>query len=117
MDLESERLISAFRGLPAPKRLENRRRIKGLDGLIDKLIAKHKIEQPSMERTLMDNWRQIVGVEFAHRCSPQKILGDRLLISASNPVVRQELVFRKGEIVRRIRALPGCKAIDGVSFS
>ena len=88
-----------------------------MDGLIDHLIDKHKIEQPSVEQTLMDNWRRIVGVEFAHRCSPQKILGDRLLISATNPVVRQELIFRKEEIVRRIQALSGCSPIEGVSFS
>ena len=117
MDLESERLIAAFRGLPVPGGWGGRRKIKELDGVLDRLIEKYNIEQPSVEQTVMDNWRTIIGGQFAHRCSPQKILNGRvLLISAVNPVVRQELIFCEEAIIRQIQNLPGCKQIQEISF-
>ncbi|MBT6463072.1 MAG: DUF721 domain-containing protein [Opitutae bacterium] len=117
MDLESERLIAAFRGLPSPRRLPNKRRVKEIGGLMDQLIQKHNILQPSVEQTIMDNWRTIIGGEFAHRCSPRKIVAEKtLLISAANPVIRQELVFRKNKILCQVQMLSGCHGIQGISF-
>ena len=118
MDFESEKLLAAFRGVPHLGTWGGRRKIKSLDGVLDRVIEKCGIEKPSVEQILIDHWRTIVGERFAHRCRPMKLFEGKILhIAAANPTLRQELIFKKSEIVEKIQQVPGCEEIEGISFS
>ena len=112
----AEALISDLRGLPAPR---SRARVRSgtvpLENLVEVALKNYKVGERTVEETIMKNWRAIVGEKTAHRCSPQRIApGQRLVINAPNSVVRQELQFRKRELLRTIRALPDCERINDI---
>ena len=111
----AEDLIAELRGI-APSRGYGRKRepIK-LNNVLESILQQHQIGRVSMEDTLVHHWRDIVGEQTAHRCRPQKILADkRLIIVASNPVIRQELVFKKRRILKFIKTLPDCDVIKDI---
>lgn len=60
----------------------------------------------------MANWKAIVGEKTAHRCRPQKIVKERVLvITATNSVVRSELQFNQRQVLKRIQQIEGCEGI------
>ena len=118
MDFESEKLLAAYRGVPFGGTWGGRRKIKSLEGVLDRVIDQCGIEKPSVEQMVMGQWRSIIGERFAHRCRPLKLLDGKMLhIAVANPTIRQELIFKKASIVRKIQQIPGCEGIEGISFA
>ena len=57
------------------------------------LRERYKLEQPSPERSLVENWETIFG-KLAGRCNPLRIKdGTVLIISVTNQTLRAELRF------------------------
>jgi hypothetical protein len=112
-----ENLIANFRGLPENPSRSRIRQTRGIDDLVDQVMRRHRIGTASPHDAIRDAWGEIIGEtnqQFAH---PARIERDRCLVVAVNdPVVRQELQFRKALLVRRIRAIPGCGQIREVVF-
>ena len=87
MDFESEKLLAAFRGVPFGGTWGGRRKIKSLEGVLDRVIDQCGIEKPSVEQMVMDQWRSIIGERFAHRCGPSSCWMGRCCTSRS-PILR-----------------------------
>ena len=91
------------------RRAANRRQALRL-GAVDKAWA-------TPEDAVRDAWTEIVGAPIAHMCHPLRIDRERtLVVGVSNPVVRQELLFHKAGVLKRIQAIPACSHITDVSF-
>jgi len=113
---EAEELIANLRGLPYRRsRARTRSGTAPLENLVEVALKNYKVGERSVEETIMRNWKHVVGEKTAHRCSPQRIApGNRLIVFAANSVVRNELQFKKREILKRIRELPECERINAV---
>ena len=117
MNLREERLLAAFRGLPAPTHVLRPGTLHEMDGLVDGLIEKYKIQEPKIEDTIRDHWGSIIGARFMRQCEPTKIMGkDTLLIKVMNPIVRQELEFIKKQILENLQSVRGCESLTRIAF-
>ena len=109
------RAIADFKGVPFKPTRAKIRSTKELDGLMEVHFKQHGIEQTKPERALMQHWRDIMGGRFAHRCSPVKITPQGvLLIATSNASLRNEILFQKANILKKIKAIPECDNIRDV---
>jgi hypothetical protein len=111
-----EDAIADFRGLPRADDYVWDNGPSGLDSLIEVVVEKYAIARQRPERTIMENWRTIMG-ENAPRCAPERIdsLG-RLVVAVANPVLRRELAFSRKRLVERIRRIDGCGDIRDIEF-
>ena len=109
---KTEDLIADFRGLPRVVSDSASRAPVPLGNLIVVLTEQYKLEEPSPERSLVENWGHVFG-KLAGRCNPIRIKDNHILmISVTNQTLRSELQFRKREILRKIHKLDHCGEID-----
>ena len=89
-----------------------------MNGLMERVLLALRIEKPRPEAEIGAHWSKIVGEIFAGKCAPERLVDDgrRLMVMVSGSVARQELAFRKQEILRAIRRLPGCGKVRELSF-
>ncbi len=114
---EAERLISSLRGLPSDDGVRVHQAPLPLDRLIEVTLKNYRIGEQRLEETIMRQWKCIVGEKWAERCAPVRLQNRRRLhVYAANSVVRNELLFRKREILGRLRKLPGCEDIRDIIF-
>ncbi|WP_041744917.1 DUF721 domain-containing protein [Coraliomargarita akajimensis] len=107
-----EDLIADFRGLPRTVSYSSTRPPIPLENLLVVLKEQYKLEEPSPERSLVENWSKVFG-KLAGRCNPLRIKdGHILMISVTNQTLRSELQFQKRQILKRIRNLKHCEDID-----
>ena len=104
-----QHLIRAFRGLPASSVFGHvKPREKPLSDVLGRCMDSIGLKQPRIEERIIAHWREIVGPDLAHRCSPREIMRqDTLVITTTNPVLRSELAFRKADILQRVRKCLG----------
>lgn len=109
---DANSLIADLRGIKYKRSPARLRDVVQLENLVEVILQKHRIGKASVEDTIMAKWRDIVGEQTAHRCRPHKIIdGKKLIIITTNAVLRQELMFRKTDILRKVRALPECGTV------
>ena len=109
----TEDLIADFRGLPRTVTSSSRRDPTALDNLLVVLKEQYKLEEPSPERSLVENWTEVFGPSLAGRCHPVRIKDkETLIISVTNQTLRSELQFHKRQILKRIQALAHCSKIN-----
>ncbi len=111
-----EDLVADFRGLPRTVTASSLRDPVPLDSVLTVLQERYKLEQPSPERSLVDNWETLFGPGLGARCHPVRIKDDgaTLVVSVANPTLRSELGFRKRGILRKIQSLPHCGGIRDI---
>ncbi len=108
----TEDIIADFRGLPRTVSYSSRKDPTPLDNLLVVLKEQYKLEQPSPERSLVENWMQVFGPSLAGRCNPVRIKdGCTLIVSVTNQTLRSELQFQKRTILKRIQQLEYCSNI------
>ncbi len=107
-----EDIIADFRGLPRTVSESSRREPMALDNILVVLQEKYKLEKPSPERTLVENWEKIFGPSLCERCHPVRIKDEHtLVVSVTNQTLRSELQFMKRSILKKIQALENCSEI------
>ncbi|MGB0370437.1 MAG: DUF721 domain-containing protein [Opitutales bacterium] len=107
--------IADFKGVSYKPTRARMRSTMEIENLVDVLFKQYGIEQTKPERVLMEHWRDIMGGRFAHRCSPVKITTQGvLLIATSNASLRNEILFQKATILKKIKAIPECDAIRDI---
>ena len=70
-------------------------------------------EEETSESLISGSWQKIVGRDMASKCAPTNLSrdGKSMQIRAANSTVKQELTFRKTEILKKLQAIKGCKSI------
>lgn len=107
-----EDVIADFRGLPHTVTASSRREPSSLDSILVVLQEKYKLEKPSPERTLVENWQSIFGPSLCERCHPVRIKDEHtLIVSVTNQTLRSELQFMKRSVLKKIQALEHCGGI------
>ncbi len=107
----TEDVIADFRGLPRVVSTSSKRQPVSLENLLIVIRERYKLEEPSPERSLVENWESIFG-KLASRCNPVRIKDEKILIvSVTNSTLRSELQFKKKYLLKKIQSLPHCGTI------
>ena len=61
-------------------------------------------------------WDEVVGVKVSENTTPEKVEAGTLYIKASNPTWRQELMFKKDDILKKLNKKLGEKTIKEIKF-
>jgi|TARA_B100000959_G_scaffold102538_1_gene108141 predicted nucleic acid-binding Zn ribbon protein len=61
-------------------------------------------------------WDDVVGAKVSENTTPEKVEAGTLYIKASNPTWRQELVFKKEDILKKLNKKLGEKTIKEIKF-
>ena len=112
---QAEQAISEFLGVPSWDPRNTRHSALGMDSLVEVLLERHSIGQPTPQENLMGAWRQLLG-DDAHRCSPLRLENNLLTIAVPNAILRRELMFGKRALLARIQAVEGCSAIRDIRY-
>jgi len=75
---------------------------KTLGQAIDKMLRKFDIEKPVRQGESLFIWDEIVGKTISSHTTPEKVSYGKLYIKVDSPSWRNELLFRKDEILKRI---------------
>ena len=111
-----ENLIAGFRGLPVDSGRSKRRKTIELGSMIDELLVKYRISHDSIEHSIRDKWRELVGEANAGYSHPLAVERNLLVVLVSHSVVRNELFLHREAIVEKLRKLPGCDHIRGLAL-
>ena len=113
---EIENLIAGFRELPEDSSRSRRRPTQDMGKLIDELLIKYRISHDSLEHSIREKWPEIVGVANASYSHPVVLERGLLLVLVSHAVVRNELFHHKEDILKKLRKLPGCTEVRGLTL-
>lgn len=113
---EIENLIAGFRDLPEDPGRSRRRPTQDLGKLIDNLLIKYRISHDSLEHSIREKWPALVGVANATYSHPVVVERGQLLVLCSHAVVRNELFHHRLQILDKLRKLPGCEGIRGITL-
>ena len=113
---EIENLIAGFRELPEDSSRSRRRPTQDMGKLIDELLIKYRISHDSLEHSIREKWPEIVGVANASYSHPVVLERGLLLVLVTHAVVRNELFHHKEDILKKLRKLPGCTEVKGLTL-
>ena len=71
---------------------------------------------PSLEHSIRDKWPEIVGVANATYSHPLIVERAQLIVLVSHAVVRNELFMHRLSILAKVKKLPGCDGIKGLTL-
>ena len=116
-DREVHELLSAFRSLPASVGKPLGPEAQSVGKVIAEVVKKYGLEELRPEQKIVEHWKDIVGETFAGRCGPRRITQDgKLIIQVMGATVRQEMAFRKKDILAAVRKIPGCRVVKAISL-
>jgi hypothetical protein len=107
-------LVSSFMNLPQDRAEKKMKHPLAMVDLVEKVWEDWGIgEEETTESLISGNWQKIVGRDMASKCAPTNLSrdGKSMQIRAANSTVKQELTFRKTEILKKLQAIKGCKSI------
>ena len=111
-----ENLIADLRDLPGDRGRSKKRKVTELGSVIDALLVKYRISHDSLEHSIRDKWPEIVGVANATYSHPLVVERAQLIVLVSHSVVRNELFLHRLSLLEKVKKLPGCEAIKGLSL-
>jgi predicted nucleic acid-binding Zn ribbon protein len=73
-----------------------------LDASIDRLVAEHGWQTDLAVRAVFARWDQIVGVEVARHCTPERYADDELTVRADSTSWATQMRLLAADVVRRL---------------
>jgi hypothetical protein len=107
-------LVSSFMNLPISQAQRSTPFPRQMEHIVEKLWEDWKIgDEGSKESIISANWQKIVGTKLAGKCAPVNLSGDgkTLHIRSASSTIKQELTFKREEMIRKINQLPSCKSV------
>lgn len=78
--------------------------MESLGAAIAKMLKLYKIEKPVRQNEALFIWSEVVGEVIAKHAQPEKIAYSKLIVRVDSPVWRNELNFRKSEILKQLNS-------------
>ena len=75
-----------------------------LDAAIDRLVAEHGWQTDIAVHAVFSRWDQIVGVEVAQHCKPERYADDELTVRADSTTWATQMRLLAADVVRRLNA-------------
>ena len=87
-----------------------------LKAAINNLLKAAGLEAGVSQNKALLVWDDVVGAKVSENTTPEKVESGTLYIKASNPTWRQELMFKKEEILKKLNKKLGEKIIKEIKF-
>lgn len=113
-------LVSDFMNLPAERAETFTKNPVPMQNLVEKVWEDWGIgEEETAEAIISGYWQKIVGKGLSGKCAPVNLSkdGKTLQIRAASSTIRQELSFRKENILKKIKSLKGCPPVTNLKIS
>lgn len=80
------------------------------------LLRREGIESAVLQNKAMIIWKEVVGEMIAKEATAEDIKHGTLVVRTTTPVWRNELVLRKGEIVKKLNNALGKRVIRDIKL-
>ena len=88
-----------------------------ISGVIERAVLFAGIKEKFDQYSIVPEWPNIAGAEFADISYPEKIVrGKTLVVKVLDPAWAQEMEFRKSELIDRIFKLKKGALIEDIRF-
>ena len=87
-----------------------------INAAINNLLKAAGLEAGVSQNKALLVWDDVVGVKVSENTTPERVEAGTLYIKASNPTWRQELMFKKEEILKKLNKKLGEKTIKEIKF-
>ena len=83
---------------------------------IDSMLKRFGIDNAIAQNKALIIWNEIVGDTVAKNTQPDRVEHGVIIVKVSSPTWRQELYFKKKEIIQKINNTLGKKVIRDIRF-
>tara|TARA_Y100000768_G_C23886637_1_gene637950 strand:+ start:848 stop:1123 length:276 start_codon:yes stop_codon:yes gene_type:complete len=90
--------------------------LEKLNTSIQKFLENYGLKKGVKQNSAILYWEEVVGHKISKNTEPQSVEHGTLTISVSNPAWRQELVFKKEEIIKQLNKKIGENTIKELRF-
>ena len=87
-----------------------------LKSAINEFLKKAGLERGVSQNKSLLVWKEVVGDKVSQNTVPEKVESGTLYIKTSNPTWRQELVFKKSDIIKKLNNKLGKNTIKEIKF-
>lgn len=87
-----------------------------LNTTIESFLESYGLKKGVKQNSAVLYWKEVVGEKISNNTEPQGVEHGTLTVSVSNPTWRQELVFKKKEIIKELNKKIGENTIKEVRF-
>ena len=87
-----------------------------LNTSIQNFLESYGLKKGVKQNSAILYWEEVVGKKISKNTEPQRVEHGTLTVSVSNPAWRQELVFKKEEIIKQLNKKIGENTIKEVRF-
>ena len=87
-----------------------------LNTSIQNYLESYGLKKGVKQNSAILYWEEVVGEKISKNTEPQSVEHGTLTVSVSNPAWRQELVFKKNEIIKQLNKKIGENTIKEVRF-
>jgi predicted nucleic acid-binding Zn ribbon protein len=87
-----------------------------LKAAINNLLKAAGLEAGVAQNKALLVWDDVVGVKVSENTTPERVEAGTLYIKASNSTWRQELMFKKEDILKKLNKKLGEKTIKEIKF-
>lgn len=109
---KQEAIIANFLGVPNRDCNFSQKEPMRIEDLVVHFVERYDLERPKPEQILVESWETVFG-SFSERCYPIKLTDSgTLIVSVTNSTLRAEIIFKKNEILQRIKQLKYCEEIQ-----
>ena len=84
--------------------------------LIRQYLRQQGLEAPLNEHRLLQGWTHVMGPIVARYTRDLVVRNQTLYVRLSSPVIRQELMMQRRELVTRLNAYVGAQVICDIMF-
>ncbi len=76
---------------------------QNIDDLIAQLAQQKDIKRAITRNNLYKFWAKVVGEKFAQNSKPYSMLKDTMIVACKTPIVAQELLLKKMQIIAKLK--------------
>ena len=87
-----------------------------LNTTIESFLESYGLKKGVKQNSAVLYWKEVVGEKISNNTEPQGVEHGTLTVSVSSPTWRQELVFKKKEIIKELNKKIGENTIKEVRF-
>jgi len=83
---------------------------------IDSMLRRFGIDNAIAQNDAINIWNEVVGEAVARNTTPDRVEHGVLIVKVSSPTWRQELFFKKDEIIKKLNIKIEKKVIRDIRF-
>lgn len=91
-----------------------RKQPKSISEVFQQVMRSQGLEQPLLQRRLMDSWNEIAGPVISRYTGEKAIKNQTLFVKITNPALRSELSMMRSDLVKRLNEQVGSFVISDI---